>query len=129
MDTLLNDIRNFFKVKITPTTNPHLCYYCSLLCSLVGIVKHLDDLFSAIYAQAFKKTYHLSMNETVKDVACTQVVKQGDQVCVMPSFISNFRWATRTDNGVSYTWDITRSMFCPGNITEKIRVAGFDCSE
>ena len=41
----------------------------------------------------------------------------------------HFRWATRTDNGVSYTWDVTRSMFCPGNITEKIRVAGFDCSE
>ena len=40
-----------------------------------------------------------------------------------------FRWATRTDNGVSYTWDVTRSMFCPGNITEKIRVAAFDCSE
>ena len=37
------------------------------------------------------------------------------------------RWATRTDNGVVYTWDVARSMFCPGNITEKIRVAGFDC--
>ena len=44
-------------------------------------------------------------------------------------FRSEFRWATRTDNGVSYTWDVTRSMFCPGNITEKIRVAGLDCSE
>ena len=43
--------------------------------------------------------------------------------------IMHFRWATRTDNGVSYTWDVTRSMFCPGNITEKMRVAGFDCSE
>ena len=41
----------------------------------------------------------------------------------------DFRWATRTDNGVKYTWDVTRSMFCPGNITEKIRVAGLDCSE
>ena len=37
-------------------------------------------------------------------------------------------WAIRVDNGIEYSWDITRSMFCPGNITEKLRVADLDCA-
>ena len=38
-------------------------------------------------------------------------------------------WTQRTENGIVYSWDITRSMFCVGNITEKIRVASFDCKD
>lgn len=37
-------------------------------------------------------------------------------------------WVTRIDNGIRYTWDLTRSMFSSGNITEKLRIAAFDCS-
>lgn len=37
-------------------------------------------------------------------------------------------WAKKVENGITYTWDVTRSMFCPGNITEKLRVASFDCT-
>jgi len=37
-------------------------------------------------------------------------------------------WAKRTENGIVQTWDITKSMFCVGNITEKLRVAAFDCN-
>ena len=36
-------------------------------------------------------------------------------------------WAKRTENGIIQTWDITKSMFCVGNITEKLRVAKFNC--
>lgn len=36
-------------------------------------------------------------------------------------------WARRTENGIVHSWDITRSMFSVGNITEKMRVAQFDC--
>ena len=36
-------------------------------------------------------------------------------------------WARRIENGIIQTWDITKCMFCVGNITEKLRVAGFDC--
>lgn len=32
------------------------------------------------------------------------------------------------DNGIVYSWDVTRCMYSSGNITEKIRIAGFDCS-
>jgi len=36
-------------------------------------------------------------------------------------------WAKRVENGVEYNWDASRSMFCAGNIPEKLRVAKFNC--
>ena len=36
-------------------------------------------------------------------------------------------WVTHIDNGVKYTFDVTKCMFSAGNITEKIRVGNFDC--
>lgn len=32
------------------------------------------------------------------------------------------------DNKIRYQWDITKCMFSIGNITEKLRIARFDCS-
>ena len=37
-------------------------------------------------------------------------------------------WATKKENGILYTWNITKSMFSVGNITEKQRISKFDCS-
>ena len=37
-------------------------------------------------------------------------------------------WATRKENGIFYTWNITKSMFSVGNITEKQRVGKFNCT-
>ena len=36
-------------------------------------------------------------------------------------------WVEHLDNGVRYVFDVTRIMFSSGNITEKLRVAEFDC--
>ena len=36
-------------------------------------------------------------------------------------------WATKKENGIYYTWNITKSMFSVGNITEKQRIAQFQC--
>ena len=36
-------------------------------------------------------------------------------------------WATKKENGILYTWNIAKSMFSVGNITEKQRIATFDC--
>lgn len=33
----------------------------------------------------------------------------------------------RRDDGIRYTFDVTRSMFSSGNVTEKMRIARFDC--
>lgn len=35
---------------------------------------------------------------------------------------------THNDNGIKYTYDITRLMFSRGNISEKLRVASFPCT-
>jgi len=36
-------------------------------------------------------------------------------------------WVTHIDNGIKYTFDVTKCMFSAGNITEKMRVGNFDC--
>lgn len=36
-------------------------------------------------------------------------------------------WVTHVDNGIQYDFDVTKCMFSSGNITEKLRVAKFDC--
>lgn len=36
-------------------------------------------------------------------------------------------WVDHVDNGIHYVFDITKCMFSSGNITEKLRVAKFDC--
>ncbi|CAN8003767.1 unnamed protein product [Ixodes hexagonus] len=36
-------------------------------------------------------------------------------------------WVTHFDNGIKYSFDVTKCMFSSGNITEKLRVAQFDC--
>ncbi|NWU11798.1 TYW2 protein, partial [Cephalopterus ornatus] len=37
-------------------------------------------------------------------------------------------WVEHVDNGIRYTFDVTKCMFSPGNITEKLRVALLPCS-
>jgi len=36
-------------------------------------------------------------------------------------------WVCRKENGITYHFDVTKSMFCAGNISEKLRVSKFDC--
>lgn len=38
-------------------------------------------------------------------------------------------WVERRENGIVYTWDVTRLMFSRGNISEKQRVARLPCSD
>ncbi|NXQ86006.1 TYW2 protein, partial [Nyctibius grandis] len=37
-------------------------------------------------------------------------------------------WVEHVDNGIRYTFDVTKCMFSSGNITEKLRVASLPCS-
>ncbi len=37
-------------------------------------------------------------------------------------------WVEHVDNGIKYVFDVTKCMFSSGNISEKIRVAGLNCS-
>ncbi|XP_057706419.1 tRNA wybutosine-synthesizing protein 2 homolog isoform X1 [Corythoichthys intestinalis] len=41
--------------------------------------------------------------------------------------LGEYSWVKHVDNGITYEFDVTKCMFSAGNITEKLRVAGFDC--
>ncbi|XP_048400475.1 tRNA wybutosine-synthesizing protein 2 homolog [Stegostoma tigrinum] len=43
--------------------------------------------------------------------------------------LGNDAWVHHIDNGIRYTFDVTKCMFSSGNITEKLRVSSFDCTE
>ena len=43
--------------------------------------------------------------------------------------LGNDVMVTHIDNGICYSFDITKNMFCKGNITEKLRIALWDCSK
>jgi tRNA wybutosine-synthesizing protein 2 len=36
-------------------------------------------------------------------------------------------WVEHIDNGIKYIFDVTKCMFCRGNITEKLRMANLSC--
>ena len=38
-------------------------------------------------------------------------------------------WTEHVDNGVKYVFDVTKCIFSSGNVTEKLRVATFDCTD
>src|SRR6218665_824529 len=42
---------------------------------------------------------------------------------------SNDAWVFHVDNGIRYTFDVTRNMFSKGNIKEKIRLSKLDCRD
>ncbi|KAL4631610.1 hypothetical protein GN956_G15596 [Arapaima gigas] len=37
-------------------------------------------------------------------------------------------WVTHVDNGIRFEFDVIKCMFSSGNISEKLRIASFDCS-
>uniref|UniRef100_A0A8C1PBT4 tRNA wybutosine-synthesizing protein 2 homolog n=1 Tax=Cyprinus carpio TaxID=7962 RepID=A0A8C1PBT4_CYPCA len=41
---------------------------------------------------------------------------------------SGLSYITHSDNHIRYEFDVAKCMFCSGNITEKLRIASFDCS-
>lgn len=48
---------------------------------------------------------------------------------VFPENVSGSQqWVKRIENGIEYNWNVCKSMFSVGNITEKMRIANFDCS-
>lgn len=71
----------------------------------------------------------------VKVIAKKQPIKNNDIrspqlkfIYVHPSIdIGNF-WTSSRQNGITYTWNPSYTMFCAGNIREKARIAKFNCT-
>ncbi|XP_013859826.1 tRNA wybutosine-synthesizing protein 2 homolog, partial [Austrofundulus limnaeus] len=57
----------------------------------------------------------------------SRISRDGFRSPVVTMLLGENGWVQHVDNGISYEFDVTKSMFSAGNITEKLRVAGFDC--
>ncbi|XP_029020774.1 tRNA wybutosine-synthesizing protein 2 homolog isoform X2 [Betta splendens] len=59
----------------------------------------------------------------------SRISSDGFRSPVVTMLLGDHSWVRHVDNGIKYEFDVTKCMFSAGNITEKLRVAGFDCRE
>lgn len=57
-----------------------------------------------------------------------RVSPDGTRTPSVTLLLGDHGWVEHTDNGIRYTFDVTRCMFSFGNITEKLRVASLPCA-
>ncbi|XP_026212896.1 tRNA wybutosine-synthesizing protein 2 homolog [Anabas testudineus] len=57
----------------------------------------------------------------------SRISRDGFRSPVVTMLLGEHSWVKHVDNGIKYEFDVTKCMFSAGNITEKLRVAGFDC--
>ncbi|KAF7228430.1 tRNA wybutosine-synthesizing protein 2 homolog [Nothobranchius furzeri] len=80
--------------------------------------KRLDDRLWRAVAKA------LGVERLAKK---SRISQDGFRSPVVMMLLGESSWVKHVDNGISYEFDVTKSMFSAGNITEKLRVARFDC--
>ncbi|XP_067103450.1 tRNA wybutosine-synthesizing protein 2 homolog [Osmerus mordax] len=56
-----------------------------------------------------------------------RISRDGFRTPVVTMLLGEDHWVTHVDNRIRYQFDVTKCMFSSGNITEKIRIASFDC--
>ncbi|XP_067903754.1 tRNA wybutosine-synthesizing protein 2 homolog [Heterodontus francisci] len=65
----------------------------------------------------------------VKRIAKTgRVSANGFRTPKVTLLLGDDAWVHHIDNGIRYTFDVTKCMFSSGNITEKLRISSFDCT-
>ncbi|RLW02480.1 hypothetical protein DV515_00007253 [Chloebia gouldiae] len=57
-----------------------------------------------------------------------RVMPDGMRTPSVTLLLGQHGWVEHVDNGIRYTFDVTKCMFSAGNITEKLRVASLPCS-
>ncbi|NXD31832.1 TYW2 protein, partial [Spelaeornis formosus] len=57
-----------------------------------------------------------------------RVLADGTRTPRVTLLLGQHGWVQHVDNGIRYTFDVTKCMFSAGNITEKLRVASLPCS-
>ncbi|KAF4104833.1 tRNA wybutosine-synthesizing protein 2 homolog [Onychostoma macrolepis] len=65
----------------------------------------------------------------VKRIAQIKKISQdGYRTPIVTMLLGDSSYVTHIDNHIRYEFDVTKCMFSSGNITEKLRIASFDCS-
>ncbi|CAJ1058878.1 tRNA wybutosine-synthesizing protein 2 homolog isoform X1 [Xyrichtys novacula] len=81
----------------------------------------------------WKKIDHQLWTATAKGLGAkrlarmSRISRDGFRSPVVTMLLGEHSWVKHVDNGIRYEFDVTKCMFSAGNITEKLRVAGFDC--
>ncbi|KAJ8015736.1 hypothetical protein DPEC_G00029250 [Dallia pectoralis] len=57
-----------------------------------------------------------------------RIYRDGFRTPVVTMLVGKDSWVAHVDNKIRYEFDVIRCMFSAGNITEKLRVASFNCS-
>ncbi|XP_070566297.1 tRNA wybutosine-synthesizing protein 2 homolog isoform X2 [Ptychodera flava] len=57
----------------------------------------------------------------------SRVTEDGFRTPSVQLILGNDGWVEHIDNGIRYSYDVTKCMFSMGNITEKLRLAKLDC--
>ncbi|CAK6964695.1 tRNA wybutosine-synthesizing protein 2 homolog [Scomber scombrus] len=57
----------------------------------------------------------------------SRISRDGFRSPVVTMLLGEDSWVKHVDNGIRYEFDVTKCMFSSGNVTEKLRIAGFDC--
>ncbi|XP_072251527.1 tRNA wybutosine-synthesizing protein 2 homolog [Leuresthes tenuis] len=57
----------------------------------------------------------------------SRISRDGFRSPAVTMLLGDHSWVKHVDNGIRYEFDVTKCMFSAGNITEKLRVAAFDC--
>lgn len=57
-----------------------------------------------------------------------KISQDGYRTPIVTMLLGDSSYVTHIDNHIRYEFDVTKCMFSSGNITEKLRIASFDCS-
>ena len=56
------------------------------------------------------------------------ITRDGYRTPQVKLLLGDNSWVKHKDNGIVYSFDVTKCMFSAGNITEKLRIGKFDCA-
>jgi len=129
-ENLVNNLKDLFQTKGLEMSDDHIR----------EVPKNWErhgDLILLPESSFMSEDWNKFGNELWEIVACALGVKRlgrksaivdnnyrSPNVCLL---LGKSGWVTHIDNGISYSYDVTKCMFSSGNITEKIRVGNFDC--
>ncbi|CAF0870058.1 unnamed protein product, partial [Didymodactylos carnosus] len=88
-----------------------------------------NDLWKQIPNELLWQSVCKAFSSNVKRIGLEGVIKNNDYRSPTTRLVyGNDPWVLLIENGIRFTYNIEKCMFCAGNNTERMRVGTFDCS-
>lgn len=98
---------------------PSVSFSSDLWKSYLGLLSDSELLNFWTMISGVLKCKRLAMGSSISS--------NGFRSSMVALLLGDSGWADHVDNGIHYMFDVTKCMFCSGNITEKLRLSKFDC--